>query len=97
MSKREREERTRERKADEKEDKKKKRVKKGKMPKREDIKKELVKVSDFTPEEVEIMGWSSTYKAYSLIVRYKEKGVEDSCLQMGINHSGVKLRKFLDG
>ena len=47
------------------------------MPERKNIKKELSKVSNFTEEEMSIMGWSSLYKAYSLIVRYGKKGVED--------------------
>lgn len=52
-------------------------VKDVEMPKRKDIKKELSKVSNFTEEEMSIMGWSSLYKAYSLIIRYGKKGVED--------------------
>lgn len=48
-----------------------------KMPPRKSIKKELLKVSNFTEEEVEVMYWSSLYKAYSLIVRYEQKGIED--------------------
>jgi len=48
-----------------------------KMPPREKIKEELKKVSNFTDDELEILDWSSTYKAYSLIVRYGQKGVEE--------------------
>lgn len=48
-----------------------------KMPVREKIRAELMKVSNFTEEEVSIMYWSSLYKAYSLIVRYEQQGVED--------------------
>lgn len=48
-----------------------------KMPKREDIKEELMKVSNFTEDELSILDWSSMYKAYSLIVRYGQKGVEE--------------------
>ena len=57
----------------EKLDKKKKII----MPKRSEIKEELKKISNFTDEEMSIMGWSSLYKAYSLMVRYGQKGVED--------------------
>jgi len=46
-------------------------------PVRAKIDEELKKVSNFTDEELSIMGWSSKYKAYSLIMRYGEKGVED--------------------
>ncbi|MBP7654486.1 hypothetical protein KA977_13755 [Candidatus Dependentiae bacterium] len=47
------------------------------MPKREKIKEELKKISNFTDEEMSIMGWSSLYKAYSLIARYGQTGVEE--------------------
>ncbi|HPN31579.1 MAG TPA: hypothetical protein PKY81_11530 [bacterium] len=57
----------------EKLDKKKKII----MPKRSEIKEELKKISNFTDEEMSIMGWSSLYKAYSLMIRYGQKGVED--------------------
>ncbi|HOK39662.1 MAG TPA: hypothetical protein PLD27_01290 [bacterium] len=48
-----------------------------KMPPRKTIRQELMKVSNFTEEELSIMYWSSLYKAYSLIVRYEQKNVED--------------------
>lgn len=48
-----------------------------KMPPRIKIRQELKKVSEFTEKEISIMWWSSLYKAYSLIVRYGQKGVED--------------------
>lgn len=50
---------------------------KKKLPNRKKIKDELLKVSNFSEEEVAVLNWSSTYKAYSLIVRYGEKNVED--------------------
>ncbi|HON55998.1 MAG TPA: hypothetical protein PLJ38_03175 [bacterium] len=46
-------------------------------PVRAKIDEELKKVSNFTDDELAIMGWSSKYKAHSLIVKYGEKGVED--------------------
>ncbi len=49
-----------------------------KAPKRERIHKELKKVSNFTEDEMAIMGWSSLYKAHSLIVKYGQTGVEES-------------------
>ncbi|HOK40946.1 MAG TPA: hypothetical protein PLD27_07910 [bacterium] len=48
------------------------------LPPRAEIKAELAKVSNFTEDELAILNWSSMYKAYSLIVRYGEKGVEDN-------------------
>jgi len=48
-----------------------------KMPPRSSIRKELKKVSNFTDDEIAILYWSSLYKAYSLIVRYEQQGVED--------------------
>jgi len=48
-----------------------------KMPPRSSIRQELIKVSQFTEDEVSILYWSSLYKAYSLIVRYQQEGVEE--------------------
>jgi len=46
-------------------------------PARTRIRKALLKVSNFTEPEIAVLNYSSCYKAYSLIVRYGEKGVED--------------------
>ena len=48
------------------------------MPRRKEIKKALSKISNFTEGELEVLYFSSFYKAYSLIVRYGQKGVEDA-------------------
>ena len=48
-----------------------------KMPPRTKIREALKKVSNFSEEEISILYWSSLYKAYSLIVRYEQKGVEE--------------------
>ncbi|HPG31966.1 MAG TPA: hypothetical protein PKY81_02555 [bacterium] len=48
-----------------------------KMPPRTKIREALKKVSNFSEAEISILYWSSLYKAYSLIVRYEQKGVED--------------------
>jgi hypothetical protein len=45
-------------------------------PTRKKIDKELLKVSDFTEQEISILNWSSKYKAYGDIVRYNKKNVE---------------------
>jgi len=47
------------------------------MPPRAEIKEALKKISNFTDDELSIMGWSSCYKAYSLMVRYGQTGVEE--------------------
>lgn len=47
------------------------------FPPRSEIKEALMKVSNFTADEIEIMSWSTMYKSYSLIERYGQKGVED--------------------
>jgi hypothetical protein len=46
-------------------------------PVRKDIRRELMKVSNFTLKEISIMGWSSLYKAHSLIVKYGQTDVEE--------------------
>ena len=48
------------------------------MPRRKEIRKALGKISNFTEDEMEVLYFSSFYKAYSLIVRYGQKGVEDA-------------------
>jgi hypothetical protein len=47
------------------------------FPPRTEIKEALMKVSNFTADEIEIMSWSTMYKSYSLIERYGQKGVEE--------------------
>jgi len=46
-------------------------------PSREDIKDELLKNSDFTQEEVDILYYDRLYEIYGRIVRYDEEGVEE--------------------
>ncbi len=68
---------TEEAKPEKKDEEKLKIVKDIEMPNRKRIKDELKKISNFTEDELSIMGWSSMYKAYSLMIRYGQKGVED--------------------
>ncbi|MGM0381491.1 MAG: hypothetical protein ACQEP7_05845 [bacterium] len=46
-------------------------------PSRENIRKELVENSDFSPEEVDVLHYDRMYEVYGRIVRHDEEGVED--------------------
>ncbi len=61
-----------------------------KLPPRSIIRQELLKVSNFTEAEVSILWWSSLYKAYSLIVRYEQKGVEEEFRNLDWFQSALK-------
>lgn len=45
-------------------------------PPRDEIRAELVKVSDFSETEVEALTWDELYEAYGRIARYDEPDVE---------------------
>ena len=63
------------------------------MPPRTEIREALAEVSDFTPEEIGILYYSSMYKAYSLIVRYGKKGVEEEFRREKWFREALKTKK----
>ncbi len=46
-------------------------------PDRDTIRAEILKITDFSEEEVENLGWDKLYEIYGRVARYGEEGIED--------------------